>query len=223
LHRHEGEIRILDARMAQDASEWALQGLQAGIDAGLAFVYQQFVNVAGAGRQLLVQGVLGTLWQGLAWIGRSAWQVMDSIARGIVAGIASLWTLFTTFVHFVLHVILTMARACIAVTIGSLREMGKFVLWLIARVARGTANTISGAIQALVGGVGALGAWVKRGAVAVRVAVYRLVLDVLLSIRAFFMDVGTAIWEFGVDTAVAARQLGVDTWASVTASARSAM
>jgi hypothetical protein len=209
--------------MAQDASEWALQGLQAGIDAGLAFVYQQFVNAVAAGRQLLVQGVLGSLWQGLAWIGRSAWQLVDSIARGIVVGIASLWTLFTTFVHFVLHVILTIARACIAVAIGSLREIGKFVLWLIARVARGMADTISGGLQALVGGVGAFGAWVKQGAVAVRVAISRLVLDVMLSIRAFFVDMGKAIWEFGVDTATAARQLGVDTWASVAASARSAM
>jgi hypothetical protein len=221
--RHEGEIRILDARMVQDACEWALQGLQAGIDAGLAYVYQRLVDVVAWGRQTLVQGVLGGLWLGLAWLGRSVWGIVELIVHGIGALIVSLWTIVTTTIHFALHVVLTIARAAIAVVLGILRETGNFVLWLIGRLARGVAGTIAGAVGALVGGVGAFGLWMKESAVALRAAIYRLVLDVLFSIRAFFVDVGHSIWEFGVDTAMATRQLGLDTAAAVTASARSAM
>lgn len=220
---HEGKIRILDARMFQDACEWALQRLQAGIDAGLAFLYAKLVGAGATGRQLLVEGILGSLWGAVAWVGRAAWGAVEWVALGVVAAIASLWTLVTTSIHFLLHAVLTIARACVDVVLASLREVGKFGLWLVARTARGVADTIVGAIEAVVGGVVAFGIWVKEGAVAVRMAIYRLILDVLLSIRAFFVDVGLLIWAFIVDTAMAARQASLDTVAALATVVRSSM
>jgi hypothetical protein len=74
-----------------------------------------------------------------------------------------------------------------------------------------------------VGGVVAFGIWMKEGAVAVRMAIYSLILDVLLSIRGFFVDVGLLIWAFIVDTAMAVRQAGLDTMAAIATVVRSSM
>lgn len=212
---HEGKIRIIDARVFQEACEWALQRLQLGIDAALAFAYSKLMDAGETGRRLLVKGVWGSLWWVAALVSRSAWGVVEWAALGVVATIVSLWTLVTTSIHFVLHAVLTIARVCVDVVLALLREMSKFLLWVIARTARSVADAMVGAIEAVVGGVVAFGIWMKEGAAAVRMAIYTLILDVLISIRGFFVDVSLLIWAFIVDTTMAVRQAGLDTMAAV--------
>lgn len=220
---HEGEIRIIDAKFFQEACELALQRLELGIDACLAFAYSKLMDACERGRRLLVEGIWGSLWWAVASVARSAWGVVEWVALGVVAAIVSLWTLVTTSIHFALHAVLTIARVCVDVVLASLREVGKFLLWLVARTAHSVADAMVGAVEAVVGGMVASGIWVKEGAVAVRVAIYSLILDVLLSIRTFFVDVGLLIWAFIVDTAMAVRQAGLDTMAAIATVVRSSM
>lgn len=223
IHRHEGETRVLDARTIQNACEWAVQQLQKAIDAMFAYLHRRLSGAAAVAKHVLVEGLAGGLWKMVAWVERSIRATIEWTARGIVAGVIWVWTLFTTSVRFALDVALTIARACVDVVIATLREMGQFLKWLTARIARITAEVISSGFEVVVGGMVALGMWIREGIVAVRLAIYSLVLDVLQSIKAFFVDVGRSIWEFVVDTATAVQQVYLDAVAGIKAAAQSAM